>query len=274
MLEICRLTIVESLRRRLTHALFLATLTLAFVTGWAFWEISRLSSLQGEARLQLVFLQLFFIGLFTVMLALTAVFTAASAMAGDLESSVAAAILARPISRRQYLLGKWLGLAVIVGGFAVLTGSGELLVGLLAGYSPPQPAAALALICGQALLMMTLSLALATRLSTITSAIIATLAFFLAWMLGSAGTLGLALQRPALTLTGEIAQLLLPTNGLWQSAEYFLEPRQLIQLAHSVGMFVPFVALAPNPPAFYGWATLWMAAVLALAVRSINRRPM
>jgi len=276
MLEICRLTIVESLRRRLTLALFGATLLLVGFTGWAFAEISRLSSLQGVERLaQFSVLMLFLMLLFTGMLALTAVFTAAAAVAGEIESGVVAAILARPLRRASYILGKWLGLAVVVGAFALLAGSGEILVvSRVSGYAPPDPVAALALITGQALLLMTLSLALATRLSAVTSAVIATVGFFLAWMLGTVDLMGVALKYPSLMTVGEIGKVLLPTNALWQAAEYCLEPPGLLVLARSFGMFSggPFVALAPQPPAVFVWAAIWTVLVLALGIWGLARR--
>lgn len=276
MLEICRLTIVESLRRRLTLALFGTTLLLVGFTGWAFAEISRLSSLQGvERSAQFSMLLVFLMLLFTGMLALTAVFTAASAVAGEVESGVAAAILARPLRRGAYLFGKWLGLAVVVGAFALIAGSGELLVvSRVSGYAPPEPVAALALIMAQAILLMTLSLALATRLSAVTSAVIATVGFFLAWMLGTVDLMGVALKYPALMTVGEIGKVLLPTNALWQAAEYYLEPQALLSLARGLGMFAadPFVALAPQPPAVLAWALIWTALVLGIGIWSIARR--
>ncbi len=276
MLEICRLTIIESLRRRLTLALVGTTLLLVAVTGWAFAEIGRVSSLQGIERFsQFSILLLFLMLLFTGMLALTAVFTAAAAVAGELESGVAAAVLARPLRRGSYLIGKWLGLAAVVGGFALLAGAGELyVVSRVAAYAPPQPVAALALIMAQALLLMTLSMSLATRLSAVTSAIIATSAFFLAWMLGTIDQMGVALRYPTLMTVGEIGKILLPTNALWQAAEYYLEPSSLLAMARSFGIFVqnPFVALSPQPPAVLVWAGVWCLGVFGIGMWELARR--
>ena len=276
MLEICRLTIFESLRRRLTLALVCATLFFIGFTGWAFAEISRMSSLQGLERFaQFTMLLLFLMLILTGMLALTAVFTAAAAVAGELESGVATAVLARPLRRSSYLLGKWLGLAVVVGAFALVAGGGELLTMRLAsGYAAPQPVAALALIVAQALLLMTLSLALATRLSAVTAAIIATVGFFLAWMLGTVDLMGVALKYTALMTAGEIGKILLPTNALWQAAEYYLEPKSILDLARSIGMFAgdPFVTLAPQAPAVLVWAAIWAVIVFAAGVFGLARR--
>jgi len=276
MLEVCRLAIVESLRRRLTLALFAATILLVGLTGWAFSAINRVSTLVGAERLgQFSVLLVFLMLLFTGMLALTATFTAAASVAGELESGVAAAILARPLGRPAYLFGKWLGLAAVVGGFALFAGGGEMLVvSRVAAYAPPEPVLALCLITAQALLLMTLSFSLATRLSAVTSAIIATVAFFVEWMLGTVSLMGVALKYPTLATVGEVGKILLPTNALWQGAEYYLEPRALIALAHGLEAFVgdPFIVLAPQPPATLAWAALWTAVVLALGIWSLRRR--
>lgn len=283
MLEICRLTIVESLRRRLTLTLFGLTLLLVGLTGWVFTEISRLSSLQGVERYaQFSMLLLFLMLLLTGMLALTAAFTAAAAVAGELESGVAAAILVRPLRRGTYLLGKWLGLAVVVGLFAAVTGGGELLVvSRVAGYAPPDPVAALLLIIAQALVLMTLSLALGTRLPVATSAIIAAAGFFLAWMLGTVDGLGVAFKYPALLTAGAIGKLLLPTNALWQAAAFNLEPASLRSLAGGVAAFAGtpglFGTLAPNAPqttAVLIWTVIWAVLVFALGAYGLVRRPL
>ncbi len=121
---------------------------------------------------------------------------------------------------------------------------------------------------------MTLALLCSTRLSTITSAISSMVLFFLAWMAGMAGTLGHTLHNVTLQRIGEVSQLLLPTDGLWQAAQYYLEPPTVLALLRSLGAqgLNPFVSLAPQPFAFYVWAALWLLAMVLLAVWSMQRR--
>ena len=57
--------------------------------------------------------------MFSFVLAMTAAFLGAPAIAADLESGVAQAMLARPIRRADLVVGRWLGLAAVVVAYAV-----------------------------------------------------------------------------------------------------------------------------------------------------------
>ena len=72
-----------------------------------------------------------------------------------------------------------------------------------------------------------------------------------------------------------VSQYLLPTDGLWHGAIYYLEPswwigRQLAGLPEAQGD--PF--LAPAAPAwpYLAWAGVWLLLVLALGLVSFERR--
>ncbi len=269
------LTLREMLRRRTTLALLLTALAFVALSGWAFHALVSSYGPGGEAQLfsseQLVFVMLVFSGI----LALTASFLSAAAVAPELESGVALSLLARPMTRLRYVFGKWLGLAVLVGSFSLLTGGLEFVTVFWAvGYAPPHPVYALLALTAEALLLMTFALLCSTRLSTITSAISSMVLFFLAWMAGMAGTLGHTLHNVTLQRIGEVSQLLLPTDGLWQAAQYYLEPPSVLALLRSLGAqgLNPFVSLAPQPFAFYVWAALWLLAMVLLAVWSMQRR--
>ena len=60
--------------------------------------------------------------MFSFVLAMTAAFLGAPSIAGDLESGVAHAMLARPIRRADLVVGRWIGLAAIVIFYAALSG--------------------------------------------------------------------------------------------------------------------------------------------------------
>ena len=78
--------------------------------------------------------------MFSFVLAMTAAFLGAPAIAADLESGVAQAMLARPIRRSDLVVGRWLGLAAVVVAYAFASGLLEIVaIGFVSGYSPPQP---------------------------------------------------------------------------------------------------------------------------------------
>src|SRR5207302_1166834 len=149
-----------------------------------------------EAKLiasQLLTLVMF---MFSGVLALTAVLVAAASISGETESGVMLAILARPVSRAEVLLGKVLGHATVVVAYAAVGVALELLVVRLAvGYTPPHPTALFGFLAAEAVVMVALTIALSTRLSGMTGGVIALGAYFATWLGGVVGAIGAAFQN-------------------------------------------------------------------------------
>src|SRR4051812_37087966 len=116
-LTMAGLTLREASRRKVLRALAVLTLVLLVLSGWGFSKLAgetQFGSLtSGEARLvasQLLNLVMFGLSLIA---ALGTAFLAGPTVAGEVESGMALAVLARPVRRSSVLFGKGLG----VGGF-------------------------------------------------------------------------------------------------------------------------------------------------------------
>ena len=291
LLDIAWLTIREAARRRLFLVLILITAACVGLSAWGFSQVREaiLSSpeglgeveaggLTGELALTFIFAQLLILVtfMFSFILALSAVFIAAPVIAGELESGVALTILARPIGRTTYLVGKWLGIAILVCVYATLSGIVELaVVGALTGYVPPDPAFALVYLCGQALVLLTLTILLSTRLSAITAGVACLAIFGLAWIGGIIGGIGTAMNQPTIGQVGELSRLLLPTDGLWRGVVYHLEPREILLIVDQAGPLTaafPFLVETPPAAGFVVYVVAWFAVILGLAALSFRRR--
>jgi ABC-type transport system involved in multi-copper enzyme maturation permease subunit len=200
-------------------------------------------------------------------------------VSADIESGVLLAILARPISRSTFLLGRWLGLVVVAGAYALGSGLLEILAMKLAsGYGPPDPFGAAGAIALQAILVLTFTLLLSTRLPSIASGAIAVVVFGLCWISGVLGGLGLLLKADLLDQVATISRVLFPSDGIWRGAIFALEPPLVIAVASSSGR--SSIALAANPfyaaaglqPAYLTWVGAWFVMVLGLAIASFRRR--
>ena len=175
MLTIARLTVLEASRRKLLLALALLTLVVIVLTSWGF---SRLPTMKGvtpaEVRVAASQLTILVAFMFSGVLALGSTLVAAPSIASDIESGIALAILPRPIRRSEVLIGKWLGLAVLIALYAVLSGLLEMLgIQWATAYLPPNPAAAIAFVAAEGIVLMTLALLLSTRLAPMTGGVIA-----------------------------------------------------------------------------------------------------
>jgi ABC-type transport system involved in multi-copper enzyme maturation permease subunit len=279
MLTIAKLTIGEAARRRILWVLGVLAVLAVALTAWGLSVLVDTGRTHGTADLDIKFavsqILIFIAFMFGFVLVMTAAFFGSPAIATDLESGVAQAMLARPLRRSSYLLGRWLGLAVVMVGYAVLSGFLAIgAVGVVTGYVPPDPILPVAYLAGEALVLLTLTVLLSTRLPPIAGGAIAVVAYGLAWMAGVLGKIGLALGTTALVTMGDALRFVLPTDALWQGVVYGLEPSFVInQLS---GEFVaqgsPFFAAAPPSIAIVAWSAIWVVLLLLLAVNQLRRR--
>lgn len=280
MIVVAGLVLREAARRRLLLAVVLLTILAVALTAWGFSRVPTLGRAPlplEQVRLissQLLILVAF---MFSFVLALSAVFVAAPAISGEVESGIALAVLARPLSRTSYVVGKWLGLAALLLVYAGGSTALELLAARLAvDYQPPRPVEAFAYLYAEGLALLTLALMLSTRLSGMVGGVIALVLFGLAWMGGIVGGVGQAFDNATVTHVGTATKLLLPTDGLWRGVVYALEPAAVVAAARSApGPAIaanPFFAAAPPPLPFVAWAIVWIGGVLALAIWSFRRR--
>src|SRR5437773_4322464 len=277
MLTIARLTVLEASRRKLLLALALLTLLVIVLTSWGF---SRLPTMKGvtpaEVRVAASQLTILVAFMFSGVLALGSTLVAAPSIASDIESGIALAILPRPIRRSEVLIGKWLGLAVLIALYAALSGVLEM-VGIwwATAYVPPSPAVAITFVGAEGIVLMTLALLLSTRLAPMTGGVIALVLFFVGWIGGIALTIGQGFANDTIINIGVGSRLLIPTDGLWHGAIFYLEPTDFLAAARAAGRARagnPFFADQPPPVVYIAWVVGWLAAVVGLANWSFAKR--
>ncbi len=281
MLLIARLTILEALRRRLVWALMILTIALVGLTGLGFNLVVDNARDRGVQELELIVgvsqLLILVAFMFSFVLAITAAFLGAPAIAADLDSGVLLSIVARPIRRGDIILGKWLGLSAIVLGYSVAAGLLEVeVVRLITGYGPPDPFAASLYLGAQAVVLLTIALLLSTRLPTIAGGAVAVVLFGVSWMTGVLATVATALGLDDVAGTIETSRLIVPLDGLWRGTIFALEPSAALVILSGGGSNLatrgPFYATTGPEPAFLAYVAIWLAAVLGLAIFSFGRR--
>ena len=276
-LTIAALTLREATRRRVLLALAVLTVVLLALSGWGFSRFAAETGgtlTSGEARLTAsIVLNLVMFG-FSLIAALGTAFLAGPTLAGETESGIALAVLARPVRRSAYLLGKWLGLVTFGSVFVVLAGLAQLLlVRATVDYWPPQHAAALALLAAQTTVLLTLAVLLSTAVSPMASGVVAVGLFCTAWVAGVVGGVGASLGNEAVARVGSVSRVLLPTDGLWRGAmNGFQDPSALLVFGGPDGQAFPFLSAAPLSAAYLAWATVWVAMAWGLAAASFGRR--
>lgn len=278
MITIAKLTIGEAARRRVLWVLVgLAAVAIA-LTAWGVSSLVNTARDDGVSDLEIKFvvsqILIFIAFMFGFVLVMTAASFGSPAIASDLETGIAQAMLARPLPRSSYLLGRWLGLAIVLVAYSSAMGLLAIgVVGLVSGYLPPDPILPVVYLAGQALLLLSLTILLSTRLPAIAGGAIAVVAYGLAWMAGVIGKIGLALGATSLTAVADVSRYLLPTDALWQGVVFGLEPSFVINAVEDeFARSSPFFADSPPPIGLVIWSVIWVVLVLALAVSQLRRR--
>ena len=276
-LTIAGLTLREAVRRRVLLALAVLTVLLLALSGWGFSRLAAESGgtlTSGEARLTAsIVLNLVMFG-YSLIAALGTAFLAGPTLSGETESGIALSVLARPIRRSSFLLGKWLGLVVFGSGYVLVAGLAQcLVVRAAADYWPPDPLTGLLLLGAQTTVLLTLAVLLATAISPMASGVVAVGLFCTTWVAGVVGGVGETVGNDAVARVGSVSRMLLPTDGLWHGAMHgFQDPSALLAFGGADVAAFPFLSVAPLTPAYLAWAALWVAMVWALAARSFARK--
>jgi ABC-type transport system involved in multi-copper enzyme maturation permease subunit len=281
-LVFARLTVQESSRRRLLLALVILTLLVVGFSAWGFHKIVTVTRSDGTLlppdQVSLITSQLLIVitFMYSGVLALSAAVVAGPLISSEVESGLLLSMLARPVRRSEVVIGKWLGLAILVAIYAAGSALLELIaVNWATGYEPPHPIELVLYVAAEGLALLSLGLVLSTRLSGITGGVIALVAWLMAWIAGVVGDIGTGLQNSALQNVGTISHLLLPTDGLWRGAVYAMEPDVILtalRAAGTAGRANPFSAVDPPPTAFLAWVVVWFGLMLTLSIWSFRTR--
>ena len=276
-LAIVGLTFREAVRKRLVAAFALITIGLVGLSAWGFDRLSHSSSLtSGEVRVSLPQSLILFMFMFSFVVALSASTMSSPAISAEIESGVLQVVVAHPIRRSQVVLGKWLGLAALLALYAAVVCALEFaVVYWVSGFVPPNPVAVGLYLFAEGAVLLTLAMLLSTRFSALATGVVAIALFGAAWLAGVVGALGASFHIGALRQVGAVARYVLPTDGLWHGAIYYLEPSAFVthRLAQSVDVRAnPFFASTPPSWAYLVWAAAWLVVAMGAALISFDRR--
>jgi ABC-type transport system involved in multi-copper enzyme maturation permease subunit len=280
-LVIAGLTLREIVRRRIVWVLLGLSVASVVLVGWGTERLVTLARAEGveelEIRIGVSQVLILIAFMFSFVLAMSAAFLGAPAIASDVETGTVHAMLARPLRRGELVAGRWLGLSIVVAAYAVLSGLLAIaVVGLVSGHYPPAPLVAVGFLAAQAITVLTLALALGTRLPSIAAGAVTVVLFGLGWFAGVLGNIAIAFDAAPMAGTSEVVRILVPTDGLWRGVIYGLEPPLVLLVAagrNAQAMEAnPFFASTPPPVAFVAWSVAWVGIILAAGIALFRRR--
>jgi ABC-type transport system involved in multi-copper enzyme maturation permease subunit len=291
-LVVARWTVLEARRRRLLLAGVILSVAFValFALGFAllYQEQQRALVEEGQAlgvggpaaREELLAIStiLVVLGLYGVqfLAALLGLFLGVASVSPEIDSGALHAVLARPLSRLEYLLGRFLALAGLLTVYVVvMSGSLLLIARIVAGYQPGDVTRVVGLMVLQVLILLAVSLLGSTVLPTLANGVVMLVLFGLAWL---GGIIVFAASIPPgnelMANLGTAVSLLLPADAVWRGASYHVLPPSFLVASsfanEDVG--IPFASTEPLAPAMLAWALAYPVACLTLAVAAFRRR--
>ncbi len=270
---IARLTIREAQRRRLLWVALFMGLAFLLVFGLAFHFIRLDIERQVGVSEDLSFVSVLLLtaGLYAVNLLVNvvAVLVSVTTLSGEIESHTIDAIVTKPIPRWQVVIGKWLGFAVLVLGYLALLVSGlMLIVYLRSGFYMDNIIRGVLMMALAALLVLTVSIAGGTRLSTIANGVMTFMLFGIAFLGGLVEQVGALIRNPAAVNVGIVSSLIMPADSLWKKATAYFQPSDVTN-PFELG---PFAAITEPSTLMVVYAVLYLLVLLAFALWSFSRR--
>jgi ABC-type transport system involved in multi-copper enzyme maturation permease subunit len=285
--QIARFTLQEAISRRLILAGIVISLGFLalFSLGFHFAYDSSIGNAPSpEARLSLgiAFAVLTLFGIYVVnyLASFLALFLSVGAVSGEIDSGTLHAVLARPLRRSEFIIGRWLGYASIIAVYIVAMTSMVLLIArLIAGYEVPDPISALLLMVLEGVLLLTLSLFGSTLMPTLANGVIVFTLLGLAWLAGVIEFVGRLLQAAqnktgsdAMLNIGTVVSLLLPSDALWHGASYYLSSPSVLAAFGIAQRAIPFFSTTPPATPLVVWSLGYVVVVLCGAVLAFRRR--
>jgi Cu-processing system permease protein len=272
-LIIAQLTIHETQRRRILWIVLLLAVGFLALFGVGLHYIYRDTTLSpaGFAQEAMIVSALVTAGLYVTnfLIALMAVLMSVASISGEIESHTIDALVTKPVRRWELLLGKWLGFAALLLAYIVLLPGGVILIAYWqTGFLVQNLWSGVALISLQGLILLSLSLAGGTRLSTLANGALAFMLYGIAFLGSWIEQIGALFENQTAVNIGIITSLILPTEILWKKALALFQPG----LAASPLIASPFAVASQPSDLMIVYSVGYMLALLALALWSFTTR--
>jgi ABC-type transport system involved in multi-copper enzyme maturation permease subunit len=270
-ITIAWLTFHEARRKKMLWAVGVMGLAFLALFATGFWFVHR--ELQFEVVIgerPEIYNMLTLMGLYAVdfLAVMLAVLASVDTVSGEIASGTIHTVVTRPIRRWEVVIGKWLGLALMLSLFTVSMSVALMAISrAISGYNMSNPVGGIAAMLLEGLVVLSLSLLLGTRLSTLTNGVILFMLYGVAFIAGWIEQIGAFISNQAAVLIGIAVSLVIPTEVMWRLAAWVMQPPLLRGL--NVGPFA--MRSAPNT-AMVAWTLAYVALALSLAVWSFRER--
>ena len=204
----------------------------------------------------------------SMMTSLMAVLTSCDTLSGEIASGTIHALATKPVERWCLVLGKWVGFVGMLTLYVLLIEGGSIVIsGIESGFLAPHGAIVLSLVWLQALVLLGVTMAASTRLSSLTSGAVALGLYGLAFVGGWIEQFGSLQHVKACVNLGIMSSLIMPSDALWRRAAFRFQP----PILGSAGIGPFSGTLAPSQ-AMVIYAAIYALSAIVLAQFLFSRR--
>lgn len=277
MLTIIKLTFREILSKKIFYIVLTLTLLFLIVFGIAlhFAVADFEKTFPGPMNLQkaLIYPQLLSLGLYfsTFIVALMAVFSTVGAVSGEIETGTIQALITKPIRRHEFVLGKFLGYALMMMAYAAgLYLAVIRITGFFTKYVPANIFSSLCLFLMIPVLLLALSLLGSSLLSTMANGITVFMFYIIGTVGGMVEQIGSSLKSTALVNTGILSSLLMPSDAIYRKMIFNL----LAGSKSPIDVFVTSPFTSKNPPsnAMVVYTLIYIAVIVLVTLQIFKKR--
>ncbi|OIQ62131.1 ABC transporter permease [Neomoorella thermoacetica] len=262
--------------------LILYGIGLHFISGGSMVHTANPTASAASYYAMMQAITLFVLGIYlaSFLAAGLAVLAAVGSIAGEIENGSLYTLAVRPLSRRDLLLGKFLGLAAMLVTYAALFFLA--LAGLVywqTGLVIPGLVPALGLFILEPLVLLAVTMLGTTRLSTLGNGILAFALYALAIVGGMIEQIGALIENTATVYTGVITSLILPADAVYRRLVATVVDRlpagngqDIPRLINPQSMLGPFGSQSTPSDWMLVYTLVYIVILLAAAVYVFNRR--
>lgn len=269
---IAQLTIRESQRRRILWVALLMGLGFLAIFGLGFHYIyDEVTAQVDRSEVEIVSGVLLTAGLYAInfLITIMAVLISVTTIAGEIDSHTIETLLTKPIRRWEVVLGKWLGFAFMILLYIIMLAGGIMLfVYWRAGFLFQNIPAGIGLMMLQSLIVLSVTIAGGTRLSTLANGALAFMLYGIAFLGGWIEQVGALLRNETAVNIGIFTSLIMPSEILWKRALTLFQPR----FATTSFLAGPFTVSSQPSDLMITYAFFYAAGLLGLALWSFSRR--
>jgi Cu-processing system permease protein len=277
MLLMARFTIREALHKRVVHGVLALTVAFVLLFALAVWFAYRETANYMDLTLQQLSVRRMWSMQFTLLGmnavsgigALLAIFLSVGTISAEVDGGTLQAIVPKPLTRRDILLGKWLGYAITLSIYVFALSL--IVIGTVGVFSRIWSSnfivAPLPLVL-QSLLLLSLSVLGTTFLPTVANGVVVFGLYSIATMSGFVEQLGSLLHNDSMINIGIVTSLIIPSDSMGKLAASILHEGA----SYAERMGGPFIVNSAPSGLMVVYTLVYMAVVLLVAQRIFAAR--